>query len=381
MPLVLFTGAWPQLRHEHPGGFLSLHSSFVDDTGNAGYRDDMASVVTQSVLSAYVIFGFPGSDRWGNRPEVITAAKWQDHVSQHLRYLGFDIDAACMLVRWPYAKRLRLASVLDLVYQDAKPLRKGKSVQLRLIVQVLGLTRNGGLVSPLALLSVLQLQYCVNDAVCERFSNLPATINFCHNKHLLQRWWRWIRIAIPASVWVDIQWLFQILDLSQPLSLHWARSIGLLIRRTPDFEMYSDASYEALGGWCRYLGLVWRVTTVDLSALGFPVDSEEFARDNAMIDKLHINPLEFLAIIIEVWICLAFLWRADPHSRRDWIVLIRADNTSALSWIRSAGRCRRPVVRRLARFLQALLTFNPVRLSLQDLHIPGKENDGADALS
>jgi hypothetical protein len=122
-----------QLRRQHPGGFLSLHSSFVDDTGNAGYRDDMASVVTQSVLSAYVIFGFPGSDRWGNRPDVITASKWQDHVSQSLRYLGFDVDVERMLVRWPYAKRLRLASALDLLCQDALPLREGKSVQLHLV--------------------------------------------------------------------------------------------------------------------------------------------------------------------------------------------------------------------------------------------------------
>jgi hypothetical protein len=96
---------------------------------------------------------------------------------------------------------------------------------------------------------------------------------------------------------------------------------------------------------------------------------------------LHINPLEFLAIIIEVWFCLAFIHRADPYGHRDWIVLIRADNTSALSWLRRAGCCRRPVVRRLAFFLHALLTSHSSRLSLQDLHISGKENYGADALS
>jgi hypothetical protein len=97
--------------------------------------------------------------------------------------------------------------------------------------------------------------------------------------------------------------------------------------------------------------------------------------------KLHINPLEFIGIIIELWFCLTFIRQADPASQRQWVVLIRADNTSALSWMLKAARCRDPVVRRLARFLQALLTFSPVFLSLQALHLPGMENESADILS
>jgi hypothetical protein len=371
-----------RMRAQHPGGgFLHLHSSFVDDTGNAGYHDTMHQVVTQSVLSAYVIFGFPGSDRWGNRPDVINATKWQVWVCNGLRYLGYDLDAAKMTVRWPYAKRFRLADTLTQLFADAAPRRSGNSAQLFLIARVLGLARNGGLVSKIGLFSILRLQYCANDAVRAHFSGLPASFDLCRDKHLLQRWWRRVRISLPPEVWLDLRWLMELLDLGRPMSPHWCQPIGLLIRRTPDFLMYSDASYEGIGGWCRFFGLLWRVTTAELVQFGFPVDSDEYLPHHTSTTKLHINPLEFIGIIIELWFCLAFIRQADPAGQRQWVVLIRADNTSALSWMLKAARCRDLVVRRLARFLQALLTFSPVPLSLQALHLPGTENESADILS
>ena len=337
--------------------------------------------MTQSVLSAYVVFGFPGSDPWGNRPDVINAKKWQEWVCHGLRYLGYDLNTQKMTVRWPLEKRMRLATVIQVVFEDAAKRRQGASVQLLLIARVLGLTRNGGLVSPLGLYSILRLQYCVNDAVRAHFVGLPVGFDLCHDQHLLGRWWRWKRIPLAQEVWDDLRWLLKLLDLGNPMSFTWSRSIGLLIRRTPEFEMFFDASYEGIGGWCRYFHLIWRVTTDELQRLGFPVNCEEYTSADVTAAKLHINPLEFLGIIIEVWFCLVFIRRADPYGCRDWIVRIRADNTSALSWMRSAARCRHPIVRRLARFLQAMLTFNTVRLSLQDLHIPGVANKSADLLS
>ena len=384
VPLVQACSIHPgvnQLRSAHPGGFLHLHSSFVDDTGNAGDHTTMPQVVTQSVLSAYVIFGFPGSDRWGNRPDVINGNKWQEWVCQSLRYLGYDLDAASMTVRWPYTKRLRLDDVLEQLFRDGHKRRTGASVKLLLLARVLGLTRNGGLVSPIGLYSILRLQYCVNDAVRDYFTGLPAHFDLLRDKRLLQSWWRHVRISLPSEVWEDLCWLRELLDLRQPMSRHWCRPIGMLIRRQVDFEMLSDASYEALGGWCSYFRLLWRVTTFDLMQLGFPVTPGEYTTAHVSTTKLHINPLEFIAIVIELWFCMALIRRADPSCHRDWVVLIRADNTSALSWMRSAARCRHHIVRRLARFLQAMLTFTPIRLSLQDSHIPGVDNEVADLLS
>ena len=52
---------------------------------------------------------------------------------------------------------------------------------------------------------------------------------------------------------------------------------------------------------------------------------------------LHINVLEFVAIIINVWLALYFL-RQDPDKVGGHIAAIWADNTSALSWLRHASR-------------------------------------------
>ena len=63
------------------------------------------------------------------------------------------------------------------------------------------------------------------------------------------------------------------------------------------------------------------------------------------------------------------------------IMNVLADNTSALSWMQHAARTKRPAVRNLARFLQALLTHCPLPIRLQGNHLPGKENIIADLLS
>ena len=63
------------------------------------------------------------------------------------------------------------------------------------------------------------------------------------------------------------------------------------------------------------------------------------------------------------------------------IMNVLADNTSALSWMHHAARTKRPAVRNLARFLQALLTHCPLPNRLQGKHLPGKENIIADLLS
>ena len=41
---------------------LSLSSSFVDDTFNANTGNTIGAAILQSVLSAYIVFGFPGED-------------------------------------------------------------------------------------------------------------------------------------------------------------------------------------------------------------------------------------------------------------------------------------------------------------------------------
>jgi hypothetical protein len=49
-------------------------------------------------------------------------------------------------------------------------------------------------------------------------------------------------------------------------------------------------------------------------------------------DGLHINLLEFIAIIINIWLALSWV-RSAPTPPGGHIIAILADNTSALSWL------------------------------------------------
>jgi hypothetical protein len=97
-------------------------------------------------------------------------------------------------------------------------------------------------------------------------------------------------------------------------------------------------------------------------------------------DGLHINVLEFVALLIELWFVIAFIRRSGPITG-GYVVSLLADNTSALSWFRYASRSHRPAVRALARFGMQLTLACPHPLKISGAHLPGPLNQGADALS
>jgi len=47
-------------------GISALYPVFVDDTGNAHMHHQIASMVTASIISAYLLFGFPGGNTWAH---------------------------------------------------------------------------------------------------------------------------------------------------------------------------------------------------------------------------------------------------------------------------------------------------------------------------
>jgi hypothetical protein len=126
---------------------------------------------------------------------------------------------------------------------------------------------------------------------------------------------------------------------------------------------------------------MWWLSKEDLLFSGFSMIIFDESTEVDPLDALHINILEFLTLIIDVWFVLVFCLRQDPSCSQHYIGLILGDNTSALSWMAHAGRVKKPRVRRLARFLQALLTFTPVQFVLEQAHLAGTLNDTADALS
>jgi hypothetical protein len=96
---------------------------------------------------------------------------------------------------------------------------------------------------------------------------------------------------------------------------------------------------------------------------------------------MNINPLEFIAVIINLWLSLKLI-AASPHVPTGYIITLLSDNTSAIAWMRIAGRVRNPGIRHLARLASAFLVQSCALTTLfQMQHIPGKENNEADCLS
>jgi hypothetical protein len=84
----------------------------------------------------------------------------------------------------------------------------------------------------------------------------------------------------------------------------WTQPIALLIPHTPTHWLKLDVSYAGIGGWSHCFGtFMWRITTEDLILLGFDIKpigkvNDEPTACNAT--GLHINPFEFLAVIINL---------------------------------------------------------------------------------
>jgi hypothetical protein len=70
---------------------------------------------------------------------------------------------------------------------------------------------------------------------------------------------------------------------------------------------------------------------------------------------LHINILEFFALIINLWFVL-WATHALEALLGGWILSLRTDDRSALSWLlQHSDRTKDPIVRPLSRFLIQML--------------------------
>jgi hypothetical protein len=130
---------------------------------------------------------------------------------------------------------------------------------------------------------------------------------------------------------------------------------------------------------------MWRIRASELEAAGFDlsiVRQINTSLQDFPVHATHINVLEFVAIIVNLWFMLHFVRQQAPPPGGH-VVAIVADNTSALSWLRFAARQRSPPIRHLALFCHSLLTLSQTSefLTVEPIHIPGQENSVADILS
>lgn len=346
------------------------NSTFVDDNGIADTRLRIRGAIDNSVRSAYAIYGDPSADR---RPSCLSEEKWLELCSYDMLYLGFYINTRLMIVAWPVEKRLQLAALIDEFLQRRQCiLSPGESSSL------LGLIRNAGQIAPLGILLSIRIQYVLNEAVQGVWQKRK-------NPHsgYWRRWYRQHALELPQHAIQDLRLLRSTLDsnASHPV---WSRYIGLLVDREPNHQCWSDASYGGLGAFSlkEHFNFKWRLYREDLVQVGFDMKAidEDTCEPDGTSDGLHINILEFVTMIIELWFVIAISKRRGPFPG-GYIVRLIGDNTSALSWLRYAARSHRPMVRDLSRFALALTLACPQSLKLSGEHLKGDLNKGADALS
>jgi hypothetical protein len=337
------------------------NDSFVDDNAVCAIHERIILALQQSLLSAFVLFGWPTNDRRGS---CIAPDKWDPLVSFIVLFLGYRINSRTLMVTWLSYKRTAL---LDKIL--AALAARSRCITPKLAASILGKICSVYDVAPWGPYILFSLSEALKKATRAAFSNKRS-------------WWARGNVRLLASIREDLRFLC--MYLSEPkFSPVWSRYIGLLVPRVATHQFLSDASYEGVGGWSPDFLVMWRFTCEDLLLLGFPLKLVTAADGEPDMDAagLHINPLEFIAAIINLWLLLKCIQTLSPCGT-GYIVNLWSDNTSALSWMKVTAATRNPTLQPLARFASALLVQTSRLLThVQPVHIPGKENVEADALS
>lgn len=389
---VTFSQATPDSMHQgisfhHDGTPEYRLPAYVDDTGIAHAKSHFTNAVAASVHAAYTLFGHPDDDP--SRPPCINPSKWSENPSHQTKFLGFTIDTRTMEMGWPADKRAKATDYIQ-TFLETNSSKGGCTPQD--ISRILGIINHAAKVSPLGKVRTMRLQFY-----------LKTLQKSAPQDSSQRRWYRRHRRKVPQHVTQELQSLLSLLATNNNDEA-WKRPIGLLIKRDPTLEVATDASTEALGGWSgsQHLNHMWRIKVSELLAAGMPqqtLSNNVHNLHEPEIDpqQLHINVLEFVAIIIEIWVCIrqlkSFHDEPDPNEEHQapscriphggHHLLAHADNTSALSWLKYASRTKRPIVRRLARLLTDFLSqsFPSHNIQIHPLHIEGVLNVEADHLS
>ena len=142
------------------------------------------------------------------------------------------------------------------------------------------------------------------------------------------------------------------------------RSINHVTYTLPHWFTKQDASEEAMGGF-NCTGLAWRY-----------IIPEELRK------LVHINVLEFLAVLITTWMSILQFGFVDEDGLK---FLAQTDNTSALGWLK--GSTRYDVLNKLSTVLREMIgrklaeILMEAGLSNYSQHIAGLNNEIADHLS
>ena len=343
----------------------SSHASYVDDNAMVATITTALNGLHAAVTSAYILFGQPDTDRRGS---CFAADKFDPFLSTLVRYLGFEVDCDRLLVTWPADKRQLLHDII----RDIIPEQTNARVMVtpKLVASLAGKLQSAGIVAPWGPYLAHGLHQVLRQALHAHGDNSKW-------------WWHRGKIRLGRIVVGNLRLISKYLV--DPQHSHmWTSPLGLLIPRCANHVMHSDASYVGIGGWSRTLRIQWRVTRPDLEVLGFNmkvVDNYKQEPLDASSDGLHINPLEFLAAIINLWLAIKLL---PIHSNEPTgnILDLFSDNTTCLSWCRFTAVTKDPRSQSWARLVALfLLQLRQHNTWVQPKHIRGELNKEADTLS
>ena len=350
-------------------------NTFVDDTLSIALASHMPATINASFRAAFKCYGEPSP----SRPAVISEEKFEREAHYRVHGIGLLFDYRQLKVSIPIDKRRNLLTTLTSYWTEPDPITWQQAQSL------CGVLRNIGNVLPLGIFSSIRLQQQITISIREATSRLHHLPHHLRFRAIPKR----RRAFVPRpDVLEDLAMLRAFIDFQEDSPV-WSRPMGLFFRRVPHCILETDMSTGdksgtkgGLGGTVSPLQAMWRLSNVDIIALGIDPTylrprGAEFGDEEAL---LHVNIGEFIAIVINVWLAIVLAQR-QPVPPGGWIWKAGADNTSALSWMRYASRTRSPVIMSLARFLTALITFAPFPLTLQGYHIKGCDNLGPDALS
>ena len=198
-----------------------------------------------------------------------------------------------------------------------------------------------------------------------------------------KHWWRHSLVHIGGQQWCHLSLITQFLDNDEDPTL-WSCPITLMVPRNPTVMLLSDASYAGIGGWSPTYGIMWQVMHQDLVDFSFPVKKLRRFQDEPLDVKskgLHINPLEFLGTIINIWLHLV-LEPSLPSYPTGHILELLADNITALSWYHLTSLTKNELLQPWACFVATLLVFaHWQNTRVQPDHIQDIKNHEADCLS
>jgi hypothetical protein len=128
----------PPLSQDEQNTFNN--DSFVDNNGSCAIWSNIIPAIQQSMLAAFVLFGWPDSDRRGS---CIAPNKWDSTVSFSVLFLGYHINSRSMMVTWPFYKRQAL-------YDDIQDALKSqnRSITPKLAASILGKICSVGGIAP-----------------------------------------------------------------------------------------------------------------------------------------------------------------------------------------------------------------------------------------